>query len=97
MKIIIVKKIFKKFALSPIAKLTIRKKIVKRLNNLDLNLNITYFKTEQKNPLFSNARTEWVIQNGSGRNTSEGVELFANWQPKEKKIGLDFGYTFTDS
>ena len=67
------------------------------LNNLDLNLNITYFKTEQKNPLFSNARTDWVIKNGTGRNTSEGIELNANWRPANSKFGLDFGYTFTDS
>ena len=67
------------------------------LNNLDLNLNITYFKTEQKNPLFSNARTDWVIKNGTGRNSSEGIELNANWRPANSKFGLDFGYTFTDS
>ena len=67
------------------------------LNNLDLDLNITYFKTEQKNPLFSNARTDWVIKNGTGRNTSEGIELNANWRPANSKFGLDFGYTFTDS
>jgi len=67
------------------------------LDNFDLGLNITYFKTEQKNPLFSNARTDWVVQNGTGRNTSEGVEFSANWKPMNKKFGLSFGYTFTDS
>ena len=67
------------------------------INNLDLGLNITYFKTEQKNPLFSNARTEWVVRNGTGRNTSEGVELNANWKPVDSKFGLNFGYTFTDT
>ena len=67
------------------------------LNNLDLGLNITYFKTEQKNPLFSNARTDWVMRNGTGRNTSEGVEFNANWKPTNIKFGLNFGYTFTDS
>ena len=67
------------------------------LDNLDLGLNITYFKTEQKNPLFSNARTSWVVQNGTGRNTSEGVELNANWKPTDSKFGLNFGYSFTDS
>jgi len=67
------------------------------LNNLDLGLNITYFKTEQKNPLFSNARTDWVMRNGTGRNTSEGVEFNANWKPTNSKFGLNFGYTFTDS
>ena len=67
------------------------------LDNLDLGLNITYFKTEQKNPLFSNARTDWVMRNGTGRNTSEGVEFNANWKPTNSKFGLNFGYTFTDS
>jgi len=67
------------------------------LDNLDLVLNITYFKTEQKNPLFSNARTDWVMRNGTGRNTSEGVEFNANWKPTNSKFGLNFGYTFTDS
>ena len=67
------------------------------LDNLDLGLNITYFKTEQKNPLFSNARTEWVIRNGTGRNTSEGLEFNANWKPMNSKFGLNIGYTFTDS
>ena len=67
------------------------------LNNLDLGLNITYFKIEQKNPLFSNARTDWVMRNGTGRNTSEGVEFNANWKPTNSKFGLNFGYTFTDS
>jgi len=67
------------------------------LNNLDLGLNITYFKTEQKNSLYSNARTDWVIRNGTGRNTSEGIEFNANWKPTNSKFGLNFGYTFTDS
>ena len=67
------------------------------LDNLDLGLNITYFKTEQKNSLFSNARTDWVMRNGTGRNTSEGVEFNANWKPMNSKFGLNFGYTFTDS
>jgi len=67
------------------------------LDNLDLGLNITYFKTEQKNSLFSNARTEWVMRNGTGRNTSEGVEFNANWKPTNSKFGLSIGYTFTDS
>ena len=67
------------------------------LNNLDLGLNITYFKIEQKNPLFSNARTDWVMRNGTGRNTSEGIEFNANWKPTNSKFGLNFGYTFTDS
>ena len=67
------------------------------LDNLDLGLNITYFKTEQKNPLFSNARTQWVIMNGTGRNTSEGLEFIANWKPTNSKFNLNFGYTFTDT
>jgi len=67
------------------------------LNNLDLGLNITYFKTEQKNPILSNARTGWVQRNGTGRNTSEGIEFSGKWKPVDKKFGLDFGYTFTDT
>jgi len=67
------------------------------LNNLDLGLDVTYFKTEQKNPLYSNARTDWVIRNGTGRNTSEGIELNTSWKPTNSKFGLNFGYTFTKS
>jgi vitamin B12 transporter len=67
------------------------------LTNLDLGLNITYFKLEQKNSLFSNARTGWVTRNGTGRNTSEGVEVGGNWKPIDSKFGLNFGYTFTDT
>jgi len=67
------------------------------LNNLDLELNITYFKTEQKNPILSNGRTGWVQRNATGRNTSEGVEIGGKWKPSNKKFGLNFGYTFTDS
>ena len=67
------------------------------LENLDLGLSITYFKTEQKNSLLSNARTAWVISNATGVNTSEGVEISGRWKPIDKKISLDFGYTFTDS
>ena len=67
------------------------------INNLDLNLNITYFKTEQKNPLLSNARTGWKMMNGTGRNTSEGIEVGGKWKPVDKKFNLDFGYTFTKS
>ena len=67
------------------------------LPNLDLGLNITYFKLEQKNSLYSNARTGWVTRNGTGRNTSEGIEIGGNWKPRDSKFGLNFGYTFTDS
>ena len=67
------------------------------LDNLDLGLNMTLFKTEQKNSLLSNARTAWVQANAAGVNTSQGIELAGNWKPTDKKISLDFGYTFTDS
>ena len=67
------------------------------LPNLDLGLNITYFKLEQKNSLYSNSRTGWVTRNGTGRNTSEGVEVSGNWKPRDSKFGINFGYTFTDS
>ena len=67
------------------------------LTNLDLGLNITYFKTEQKNTLFSNSRTGWSTMNMTGRNTSEGVEVGGTWKPADSKFGLNFGYTFTDT
>ena len=67
------------------------------LDNLDLGLGITLFKTKTKNPLVSNARTEWVVRNANGVNTSEGIELNGNWKPVNKKINLNFSYTFTDS
>ena len=67
------------------------------LDDLDLGIGITYFKTKTKNPLVSNARTEWVMRNANGINTSEGIELDGNWKPVNKKIDLNFSYTFIDS
>ena len=58
---------------------------------------MTLFKTKQKNSILNNARTEWVQRNATGVNTSEGIELSGNWKPVNKKISLNFGYTFTDS
>lgn len=63
----------------------------------DLNLSTTYFKTKQKNPILSNARTGWVMKNLKGTNTSEGIELDGNWNPINKKYNFNFGYTFTHS
>ena len=67
------------------------------IDNLDLGLSATLFKTKQKNSILSNARTEWVQMNATGVNTSEGIELSGSWRPVNKKISLNFGYTFTDS
>ena len=67
------------------------------LNNLDLGLSMGLFKTKLKNSILNNARTEWVQMNATGVNTSEGIELNGNWKPVNKKISLNFGYTFTDS
>ena len=67
------------------------------IDDLDIGLNLTYFNVEQKNPLNSDARNNWKMQNTDGVNTSEGIELTANWQPKDKKIGVNLDYTFTDS
>jgi len=69
----------------------------KYFDDLDLDLNLTYFNVKQKNPLVSDARNNWKMQNGAGVNTSEGIELSTNWKPKDKKVGLIFNYTFTDS
>jgi vitamin B12 transporter len=67
------------------------------IDNLDLGLSMTFFKTEQKNSLKSDARTSWVVTNNTGVNTSEGIEFGARWKPTNEKYGLGFGYTFTDS
>ena len=67
------------------------------VDNIDLGLSATLFRTELKNPLLSNARTGWVMQNATGVNTSQGIELSSNWKPVNKKFTLNFGYTFTDS
>ena len=68
------------------------------LDNMDMGLSLTYFNVEQKNPLSSDARNNWKMQNTvSGTNTSEGIELSADWKPENKKIGVGFDYTFTDS
>jgi outer membrane receptor for ferrienterochelin and colicin len=63
----------------------------------NLNLNLTYFNIKQKNPLVSDSRNNWKMRNENGVNTSEGIELMANWRPKNKKMGIDINYTFTDS
>jgi len=65
--------------------------------DIDMGLSLTYFNVEQKNPLNSDARNNWKMQNTDGVNTSEGIELSANWQPENKKIGVSFDYTFTNS
>jgi vitamin B12 transporter len=67
------------------------------IDNLDLGLSMTFFKTEQKNSLKSDSRSGWVVRNNTGVNTSEGVEISSKWKPTNKKYGLGFGYTFTDS
>ena len=67
------------------------------IDSLDMGLSLTYFNVEQKNPLTSDARNNWKMQNSVGVNTSEGIELSTNWKPKDKKINLNFNYTFTDS
>ena len=67
------------------------------LPSLDLGLNVTYFYTEQKNPLLSNAQTGWGVKNSSGTNYAKGVELGGKWKPDNYKFDLGFGYTFTDS
>ena len=67
------------------------------LNNLDLGLSMGLFKTKQKNSILNNARTEWVQMNATGVNISQGIELSGYWKPVDKKISLNFGYTFTDS
>ena len=63
----------------------------------NLNLNLTYFNVKQKNPLVSDSRNNWKMRNENGVNISKGIELVANWRPKNKKIGIDLNYTFTDS
>ena len=67
------------------------------IDNLDLGLSATLFKTKLKNSILNNARTEWVQMNATGVNSSEGIELNGNWKPVYKKISLNFSYTFTDS
>ena len=67
------------------------------IDNLDLGLSATLFKTKQKNSILNNARTEWVQMNATGVNISQGIELSGYWKPVDKKISLNFGYTFTDS
>ena len=67
------------------------------IDDLDMGLSLTYFTVEQKNPLNSDARNNWKMSNTEGSNTSEGIEVVTNWKPKDKKIGVTFDYTFTDS
>ena len=67
------------------------------LPNLDLGMSVTYFNTEQKNSLRSTGKTNWIVRNTTGVNTSEGIELSGKWKPSDQKFNLDLGYTFTDS
>jgi vitamin B12 transporter len=67
------------------------------LPNLDLGMSLTYFKTEQKNSLRSTGKTNWVVRNTTGVNTSEGIELSGKWKPSDQKFNLALGYTFTES
>jgi len=67
------------------------------IDSMEMGLSLTYFHVEQKNPLTSDSRNNWKMQNSIGVNTSEGIELSTNWKPKDKKIDLNFNYTFTDS
>ena len=67
------------------------------LDFLDLDLSITYFNIAQKNPLVGDSRNNWKQSNQSGESTSEGIEFSGGWKPKDKKIRLGFGYTFTDT
>ena len=64
--------------------------------NPNLNFDITYFKTELKNPILNNARTGWVQRNSTGKNTTEGIEFSTKWQTT-KNLNINFGYTFTKS
>lgn len=64
---------------------------------LNLDINTTYFKILQKNPILNNARTGWVQRNATGRNKSEGVEINTSWLSADKKFKYNLNYTFTDS
>lgn len=67
------------------------------VDNYDLGLNLSYFNIIQKNSLAGDNRNNWKIQNTSGDNTSEGLEFGLNWKPRDKKYGINFDYTFTES
>lgn len=68
------------------------------LENRDLNLSVTLFRTIQKNSINeSSARTGWAADNATGVNTSKGIEFNGDWKPENKKFNLGLGYTFTDS
>ena len=58
------------------------------IDNIDTGLSLTYFNVKQKNPLNSDARNNWKMQTTVGVNTSEGIELSADWKPENKKIGV---------
>lgn len=68
-----------------------------KIEDFDLDLAITFFKSEQKNSLLNESRTGWVMRNASSVNTSEGVELQSQWSPLGKKYDLGLNYTFTDT
>ena len=69
----------------------------KDLSELNLKLDINYFYIEQKNPLNSDSRNNWKLQNTMGLNTSKGIELELGLKPQNSKVGFDLAYTFTDS
>ena len=64
---------------------------------MDLNLDVTYFYVEQKNPINSDVRNNWKMGNTFGVNYAKGVELGLKWKPDNKKLTLGFDYTYTNS
>ncbi len=66
-------------------------------DDLDLNMDVAYFYVEQKNPLNSDTRNNWKMGNTYGVNYAKGVELGLKWKPQNKKVGINFNYTYTDS
>ena len=65
-------------------------------DTLDLGFNITYFDIEIEDPLMG-SNVDYIQQNfAGGKNTSKGIELATNWT-NNKKLNIDFNYTFTKS
>jgi vitamin B12 transporter len=65
------------------------------LDSLNLKLDITYFDILIEDPIIGSNITNFQDNISGAENKSKGVELATNWS--NKKMDIDFNYTFTKS
>lgn len=68
----------------------------KFIDKLNLTLNLNYFNIKLLNPINSDNRNNYKINNTNGVNTSEGLEFSLEYRPIEK-FDINFFYTFNNT